>query len=695
MRLGVGAAAALALAAGTAGETGEQEKPAPEAPPAETLILDRILVDAATRDTRPLLEATDTVSVREGEALADHQATTFEELMDDIPGVSIGGGPRGISQEPNIRGFTDDQIVLRFDGGRFNFDQGHRGRFFIDPEAIERIEVIRGGGSTLYGSGAMGGIISIETRDVDDMLAPGRSFGGRLRSGWSSNGETGQASATLYGRAGRFDALGFLGWQPMGTDLEDGSGKAIRDSEIDATNGLLKLGFEPDSANRLELGLSRYHDVGTTPPNANAAASVDTNVAREADVNTVRLGWDYTPAANDLIDLSVLGYYNGLEISEDRNADGRLDVTDYETLGFEAVNRSRLHWGRPVTFVYGFEALRDSQSATRDDGPRPQFPDATAVTLAAFGEATIAVTDKLDIVPGLRLDSYGRDPDTAGLDSVDETFLSPRIGISYRPTESWQIYGNLARAFRAPSLTELYNDGVHFAIDGFTLGPGLTFSGVNNFVPNPDLEPEKSTQLEFGTRFEGQSVIRSGDRLALGVNGYYADVEDYISQTVTFMDFGTITPGAGGMVVSGTTTTENIDARLWGFEAEAEYDARLWYAGLALSIPRGEAKDGGPLGSIPQDRLTATLGLRPSETWELGTRATFAADQDDVPEGSVAGEAFTVVDLFAAWRPQAGPLEGTVFRAGIDNLFDETYTIYPNELPQPGRTWKISAAVTF
>ena len=658
-------------------------------------MLDTITVTSAARDARPLLDTPVAATVLEGEALAVKQATNFQELIGDQPGVLIAGGPRPIAQEPNIRGFQDDQIVLRYDGGRSNFNDAHRGRFFIDPDIIQRVEIIRGGGSTLYGSGALGGVIALETKDVADLLEPGAAWGGRLASGWSTNGEIGQASATLFGRQGGFDALGFIGWQPMGADLEDGSGDTIRSSQIDIGNAVLKLGFEPNEANRFELGGTFYRDDGTTPPNANAAASVTTDVDRDADVSMARLSWDYAPPGSDLVDLTALAYFNGLKITEDRDADGRNDVTRYETWGLDVTNRSRFSAWRPTTVVYGFEAFRDTQEGERNGAPREQYPDAEATTLAAYAEATIAVTDKLEVIPGVRYDHYDRDPNNSALDSTNEGFFSPRLGVSYRPSDAWQIYGNVARAFRAPSMTELYNDGVHFAAPGFPLGPGLEFSGVNSFIPNPDLEPERSTQFELGMRYSRQGVLRDSDSLDFTANAYYADVKDFIDQTVTFIDFSTIAPGPTGLIVGGTTTTRNVDARLWGFEGTADYDAGPWFAGAILTLPRGEQQGGGALGSIPQDRLTISGGFRPAFNWELGARATFAAKEDDVPEDSPPADAWTTVDLFGAWRPQAAALAGAVFRAGIDNLFDETYAIYPNGLNQPGRTFKVSAAVAF
>jgi len=661
----------------------------------ESFRLDPVVLVSAARDARPLLDTPVSATVLEGEALDVKQATDFQELIGDAPGLTIEGGPRSMAQEPNIRGFENDQVVLRIDGGRFNFDQAHRGRFFIDPDLVQRVEIVRGGGSTLYGSGALGGVISLETRDVDDLLAPGDNFGGRLLGGYASNGEIGQASASLAGRSGSFDALGYLGWRPMGEDLVDGGGNDIEASELDVRNGLLKLGFEPNAANRIEITGSLYRDEGVVPVNGNDVSDPTTDVDRDADVSFARLGWEFQPEGSNLIDLSMLGYYNELEITEDRLSDGRADETRYDTAGFEVVNRSSFVAGVPVEVVYGVEGFRDSQSGIRNGEARPQFPDAEATTLAAFAEATVRVTDRLEIVPGLRYDNYRRDPDAADLDDVEEGFFSPRLGISFRPNENWQVYGNVARAFRAPSLTELFVDGVHFATPGFPLGPGATFTGINNFVPNPDLEPEKSTQIELGARYAATGVFRAGDVLSGSVNAYYADVEDFINQTVTFVDFSTATPVPGGILVSGTTTAENVDATLWGFEGEVSYDAGLWFGGLILTVPRGENDDGAPLGSIPQDRVSATLGLRPADPWAFGVEATYAAEKDDMPEDGPPGDAWTTVDLFGSWTPQAPQFQGAVLRAGIDNLFDEEYSIFPNGLNQPGRTYKVTATVLF
>jgi hemoglobin/transferrin/lactoferrin receptor protein len=121
-------------------------------------------------------------------------------------------------------------------------------------------------------------------------------------------------------------------------------------------------------------------------------------------------------------------------------------------------------------------------------------------------------------------------------------------------------------------------------------------------------------------------VVRENGRLTLGVDAYYSDVRDYIDRTVVFVD-PTIPPSfvpGVGTVFCGTTSSRNVDAELWGFEAKARYDAGFRCAGIARMVPRGEDADGGPLGAIPADRVNLTLGLRPLDGVDLGVRATFA-----------------------------------------------------------------------
>ncbi|MEL6979999.1 MAG: TonB-dependent hemoglobin/transferrin/lactoferrin family receptor [Pseudomonadota bacterium] len=658
-------------------------------------VLDEIIVTLPSRAARPLQETPAAVTVvDEGEAVR-RQASTFEELIGDVPGVSIDGGPRGIGQEPNIRGFQDEQIVTRVDGARQNFNIAHRGRFFIDPDIVERVEVLRGGSSALYGSGAIGGVIGLRTKSADDLLEPGETYGARLKAGYASNNDEVLGTATAYGVFGAFDALGFVAFRDPSGNLVDGDGDDILDSEIDNRNVIGKLGFQATDDLRFELNAQYYEDEGQTPNAADGKTSFNTLVDRDIAVQSYRLSTQYAPAGSDLIDLDAILYYNFNDLEEDRVNVNSFDMTEYTTIGFEATNRSRFMLGAPIELAYGVEFYRDEQTGEREL-PDFEFPDASLTFYAAFAQADVALTEALTLTPGVRFDFFSLDPD-GDFDSRSESQLSPKLALSYAIDDSHTIWASASQSFRAPSLTELYQDGVHFAVP---FGPPFG-TGVNAFVPTPDLEPERADQVEAGLRVRHRDVLSRGDRISFEANAYYASVTDFID-TVVVGPTPVVIPGGPPFfaptfaVEDGATTNFNVDAELWGFEGELRYDGGPWFFGLGGAIPRGRAQDGGALGSIPQDRATVTLGLRPLHGLEIGGRSTFRDGQDDVPEQVDPSKGSTVIDLFAVYAPTDGALQGLTLAAGVDNVTDATYAIHPtNELNQPGRSFKMSGAVKF
>ncbi|GAW34274.1 heme/hemopexin utilization protein C precursor [Roseovarius sp. A-2] len=673
-----------------------------EAAAQDTFRLPDIVIFGAARDERALLDTPNAASVVGEEEIRRRQPSTYAEMLDDVPGLSIEGGPRGVSQEINIRGFQDEQVVLRLDGGRQNFNLAHRGRFFTDPMILKQVEVLRGGASTLFGSGALGGVVFTDTKDARDVIDPGKTVGGEVSTGYNSNGNEWKYGATGAVQHGAFDALIFLSGRDRGSDIEDGSGADIVDSQIDSENYLLKFGVEPADGLRFETSYQRYEDDGVTPPNTNVQGTPTTSVNRELTHEAVRAGVEWNPAGNPLVNANALFFYNNTEVREDRIFDGRFDTTDFETVGFEITNISEFDIGVPVALSYGFEVFEDRQTGTRDGAPRAQTPDAKQQFYAAFAQADFTVTPTLTLTAGLRYDVIDTKPEGGFASRSDEEF-SPKLALSWRPTENTQVFASASRSFRAASLTEMFPQGVHFiAGPGFPLGgPGSPFfTGVNEFLPTPTLRPETADQIEIGMRHRIDGLFWRGDRLDLSGNIYYAEVDDFIDTVVTFIDPATtgFNPVTGRLEVAGSTTSRNIDARLYGLELSADYDAQSWFGGASLSVPRGERRGGaGELGSIPQDRLVLTGGLRPAPGWELGARATFLRklDAGDLPAGTQPVAAAEVFDVFASWQPQRGMLEGTLISAGVDNVFDENYRIHPNGLNNPGVTAKLTISRRF
>ncbi len=665
----------------------------------ESLALREITVFGGARDERALLDTPNAVSVLDEAEIERRQAATYEELIGDLPGVSIDGGPRGVSQEPNIRGFQDEQVVIRLDGARQTFNLAHRGRFFTDPAILKSVEVLRGGASTLFGSGALGGVIFLDTKDAEDILFPGETRAAEVGFGYNTQGDEVRGSATFAAREGDWDVVGFVTGRPRHSDLKDGAGNRIIDSDIDSMSGLAKLGWAPAPGHRIEAAIQLYRDDGKTPPNTNVQGTPTTTVDRTLTNSSFRLGHEWNPDDSDLIDLSTLIYYNINDADEDRLFDGRLDETRFTTIGIDVTNVSRFDAGLPVALSYGFEAYQDRQSATRNGVARASTPDADQTFLAAFAQADIQMAPTLTLTPGIRFDYVRTNPDGAAFLASSDVELSPKIALSWRPTDEVQLFASASRSFRSPSLTELFPTGVHFASPGFPLGPGTAFTGINQFVPNPNLVPERATQFEIGGRYEAFGVAAPNDVLRFSVNAYYARVDNFIEQAVTFIDFGSgvFNPATGNFEVGGTTTTRNVDAELYGVEAEVAYDAGPWFVGLGVTVPRGDDRAGGELASLPQDRLVVTGGFRPTDDVEIGGRATLLRKlgAGDLPAGVAPVDGAAVFDIFASWAPSEGPLAGAVFAAVVDNLTDREFRIHPSGLNSPGITGKLTATFRF
>ena len=182
----------LLLAAPAAAQPEEVCDPAGEHPCEEELralptVSETVVVTASPTES-PLFTAPAAIAVRTEDELAVEAARSFTDLLEGIPGLQIQGNARRITESPNIRGFADQQVVVRQDGGRQNFNAAHGGRFFADPDLLQRVEVLRGPNSAVFGSGALGGVVSLSTRSARDLLAPAENFGGRYRLGYQSNG---------------------------------------------------------------------------------------------------------------------------------------------------------------------------------------------------------------------------------------------------------------------------------------------------------------------------------------------------------------------------------------------------------------------------------------------------------------------------------------------------------------------------
>ncbi|MBU8537630.1 TonB-dependent hemoglobin/transferrin/lactoferrin family receptor [Falsiroseomonas tokyonensis] len=638
-------AAILALAATPA--SAQQAAPASTQPavPAGTAVtpLDAVTT-TATRTPAVSGDVAAPVTVVGREEIERRDARSVVDLIRDIPGIESSGAPRTTALQPIIRGLGDERIVLRTDGARNNFNAGHRGRTFVDPDLLRQVEVLRGPASTLYGSGALGGAISLRTIEVEDILQPGAAFGGTLGAGWQSQGSGPRGSLALGARAGDFSLLGAVAGF-TNNNFTDGADNTIPYTGDNATSLLGKLSWNPGH-HRFQLSALRFRDDHQIPISANTATTTGIT-DRDTVSENLSFRWSYDDPALPLFNPQVVLYRTHVDLTEQRLTGTRVrDRTELTTVGIDAQNTSRFGLGPTRhALTFGTELYRDEQEGTANGVPRQQFPSAQQSITAFFVQDEIGL-GAFTLTPGVRLDRFEQEsPD--GRNDRNSERASPRISLAWQVTPWLQPYVSYAEGFRAPSLTELYVGGQHF--------PG------NSFVPNPNLRPEVSRNKEVGANLRFSDVLQGGDRLRIRVAAFRNDIDDFIEQTV----------------LRTTTVSANVaEARIEGVEAEAQYDAGLWYAGIGAAALKGDNRvTDQPLASIPAHRVTLSAGYRFLEHGVVvGGRITATAEQDRAP--NVAGVAqqtsgYGLLDLHAAWTPNFAP--NVRLSLAIDNVFDQAY----------------------
>lgn len=627
-------------------------QPANTAPPAAATPLEAVTA-TGSRTPMPAGEGAAPVSVIRREEIRERDARSLAELMRDVPGVEISGAPRTTAMEPLIRGLGGERVVFRLDGARNNFNAGHRGRVFVDPELLRQVDVQRGPGSTLYGSGAIGGVVALRTLEPDDLIGPGAegsgqpvAFGGFLRGGYQSQGAMWRGAGAVAARAGDVALLGALSGFTNG-NRRDGTGRTIPYTADDVVNGLARLQWRP-GFHLLDLAAMAFRDSHVIPIAANTATTASVT-DRDTEQQAYTLRWSYADPAMPLLAPQVVLYRNRIRLDERRRTGSRArDITELTTTGLDIQNSSRfeLFGGDRHTLTIGGEFYRDAQEGTQNGRPRGQFPEASQEVAAFFIQDQIAFGG-FTLTAALRHDSFSQSAAGKANDrNLDR--LSPRLGLAWRPLPWLEPYIAYAEAFRAPSLTELYVSGQHF--------PG------NSFVPNPDLRPETSRNLEAGLNLRFADLLAAGDRLRARLTAFENRIDDFIEQ----------------LVFATTTQSRNVrDARIRGIEAELHYDAGAWYAGLSATALRGDnLTDNQPLASVPAHRMTLSGGWRfLDQGVTLGARWQLVAAQDrnpaNIPGLARETSGYGLLDLNLSWRPGFAPQ--LRLDLGIDNVFDHAY----------------------
>ena len=679
------------------------------------------------------------VSVIEREEIETLQPSAIGDVLDNTPGVLVDGGARRAGQQPTIRGFREQDILILVDGVRQSFVSVHDGRLFIEPDLLKSVEVVKGPISSLYGSGALGGVIALTTIDAADFLAPGETMGYRLKAGYHSVNDEYMLTSTGFARShdGRFDIVASFTYRDGG-DIELGDGATTFDGvrlkslpdEHEIRSGLLKGTAEITPDLKLTGTWITYNYDGENPNNPQGASLGGTTGNRlvgrtvRSDQVSGKLSWD--PTGNPLIDGNLLVYWSSNSNEEDESVDpnvprDRVVERLIETLGVKVDNRSRFSLGGAdkLTLTYGAEYYVDEQTGN-DTQILGSETDPDAVNPVADGEAAfggvfvqaefnlsepLGAPGELTLLPSIRFDTFDLDyKDDGDLEDFSDQAVSKKLGVAYKPVPWLLLFGNYGEAFRAPSFIELFAQGNHFP-GGLIFPPfGPPQLAYNIFVPNPDLRPQDGTTVEAGLGFDFKDVASVGDRLTIKGSYWRTDADNFIDGVVDQSGcvFSPPVPPDFRVFNQDTciSTFINRDAELDGVEIEVKYDSARFYGGFTYETIDGTDKDTGEfLGSLYPDRYIFDAGIKIPEYWaKLGARLTYADEFDKVNPDDNGNlpiiDSYTTLDLYASFQPAEGMFEGLRIDLGVDNVTDEAYSRgFVNNL-QPGRNYKAAISWT-
>lgn len=686
--------------------------------------LDEISVTALRDPTEYAKEQANFV-LFDRQTLNQSQATSIAQAVSQSPNISIQGGVRSLAQKPNVRGLSGTRVVQVVDGVRQNFNLEHRGSFFLPPNVLSQIEVIKGPASTLWGSGALGGVVSVRSLSALDLLRPNEYWGGLIKQGYQSASSMNETQIAAYAANQSVDFL-IQGFHNKNNDIRLGQNLGdLPYSGLTQQGGLLKAGWQLTDEQRVELNARHSINKQLAPANNEMASPYTPEDFYNDIANTIRTGGqvDYSKAggttdlakqkttntsfsinyllnpSSRLINAGFTLYHNRTKETENNQRTGAYDTTSYRTWGFNLQNASEFE---RVAFIYGLDfyqdhaktqrealntdcLLRQTNSCLANDLKtakyRPNAYNAKANVWGTYLLSHIKLNEHWVFSPAVRFDAY-KSKEQQG-ERYSKTHWSPSLTLSYQPTNWVDISVKYNEAFRAPSLQERYISGYHFGYDRRL---------ITTFQANPDLKAEIARNKELNINLHWNNLWQDNDSLKFSTALFQNDIKDFIN-----LDVIEYTGRMGN--IPKTFQYRNVqNARLRGLEISGQYQTSRWSIYANYGLLRGKDRQTGEaLENINADRIT--LGTRytvVTDKFNIGTELRHYFAQKRVPRDNTnTYPSYTLIDLNATYAPKQGEWENLSIDFAIENLFDKAYTPAFALTPNPGRNIKITLGYQF
>ena len=631
----VSALGALAVSTGAAAQAQPVEA---EAPPVEVSAFRIPLLVTETA------QGVTVVTTREIEA---RNAASAAEILQMVPGVQVDriGGPGGTSSI-YIRGSDPEHVLVLIDGVRMNDPLLSRGGAYdisgIDPATIERIEVIRGAGSAIYGADAIGGIVNIVTKGAvkEGVQLSGAAGGGTKGYG---NGNTRVAANT-----------GRVKLSAGAATLVDGRKEDGGDLKLNTIDG--SLAWQATTAAEVRFFARRSDRESTAFPDSSGGIRLAVNRTlekRQADESTFGGSIAYRPGDQWGLNLQLSRYSRDEDIDSPGVAPGPgapfgipATVSSTELTRDVALLSGSLRLPASSDLTLGHEWQReegDSRSVQAFLPPGDFSLD--RYTHSTFAAIKSKPAENFVVLLDLRYDRL----------SSAESETSPGAGVRYDLTGTGTAFkARYSEGFRPPSF----------------------FALASPLVGNPDLRSETSKSLELGVEQSFGASIQTGASV-------------FKTRTKNLIDFDPTVPGPlgfGQMVNRDTVESRGVEISI------ASKPLQRLDAGLSYTYVRTEiVQSGDELRNRPRHRASLSLGYQLDQASRLTWNTVYVGSALDfsVPTDEVKLSAYTRTDVGFTYR--WNQFSAT---AAIDNLFDDDYEEFVG-FTNPGRRFRVGLSATF
>jgi hemoglobin/transferrin/lactoferrin receptor protein len=670
--------------------------------------LDSVVV-VGQRRPEPADQVVGAVSIIDRDVMQKRSVQRIDELVRYVPNVEvIQDSNRFGNQGFNIRGLEGNRVSIEIDGiplsDSFSVGQfASAGRDLVELGVIDRVEILRGPASTLYGSKALAGVVAYTTVDPanadfsDGGVRVTASIGTRSRDdsqSWSAN----LMAGSLDKRFTFLAAAGQISGHQISNNADNPEDQA-NPADVHRNSALLKFSMDFGGAGRWQLAFD--HSDGEQKTDVQSLLfgpgrfSTTYQLNADDDFNRERASVQGNiDEFGALRDVSLLLYHQHSETRQfseqyrladrttrfpsKRDRDFHLDQT---STGLELNAQWRGQWlGAEHWQIFGIDAARHEFSSIRygietnlltgaqsnvilgEVLPVRDFPNSKSEEFGVFWQDEITLTPRWAVIPGVRWEVsrmrgytdpvWLADNPKASIEGTDNAALTPKLGLRWQG-ETWSSYLQYIYGFRAPPFSDV-NIGLNL--------PAFNYVAL----PNPDLKPERSKGLELGLRYDSDYVQSS---LAVFDNRFEDLIESRANRGVN----------ADGQLVFQSVNRDS--ARIIGVEFEFQLgldafwdNAQAWRLQATGSWSKGDdTKRDQPLNSIMPARMTLGIDYEAlNGRWGaelLGTGVKQVTRVDRTTANLYAPPGYSVFDA-NLWYNLAPDLRLVV---SFGNLTDRTY----------------------